>query len=50
MHSAIGQVIDYGHRLDAGDRRVRLIIPLVVQGTGQHHQLGNRPRRSADRE
>lgn len=28
MHSAIGQVIDYGHRLDAGDRRVRLIITL----------------------
>jgi hypothetical protein len=26
MHTAIGQVIDYGHRLDAGDRTVRLLI------------------------
>jgi hypothetical protein len=36
MHSAIGQVIDYGHRLDAGDRQVRLMITLEHSPLSDH--------------
>jgi hypothetical protein len=36
MHAAIGQVIDYGHRLDAGDRRVRLLIALEREPFSNH--------------
>ena len=36
MHTAIGQVIDYAHRLDAGDRAVRLMIALEGQPQAAH--------------
>lgn len=36
MHTAIGQVIDYGHRIDAGERPVRLIIAVERAPQREH--------------
>ena len=36
MHTAIGQVIDYGHRLDTGNRQVRHLIAVERKPRGEH--------------
>jgi hypothetical protein len=36
MHTAIGQIIDYGHRLDAGERSVKLLIAVECPPAAAH--------------
>jgi hypothetical protein len=40
MHTAIGQVIDYGHRLDAGERSVKLLIAVECSPQATHWTEG----------
>jgi hypothetical protein len=36
MHTALGQVIDYAHRLDAGDRLVKQLIAVERSPQADH--------------